>query len=143
MRLAGHVAVMAVAGLLLCTPVWAEDAAVTIVDELGAQQEDELIAVYGDGRLLGTLHVGPAHPFDSFETSVPVGTLEYTLCGQLQRRETDGRLTTRRIDNGGRVPVRPGDKLRAYTLFDILFGLEAPGVLVDVTHGPACDPAVS
>ena len=143
MRAAGRAACVAAAGWLLCVPARAEDATVTITDELGAQQEEEAISVFAGGRLLGMLHVDPGHRVDSFEASLPVGMLEYTLCGRLQRREPDGRLTTHPIDNTGRVPISPGGTLRAYTLFDILFALELPGTPVDVTHGPACDAIIS
>ena len=143
MRAVGRAAVAAAAGWLLCTPARAEDTTVTIVDELGAQQEEEVIAVFSGGRLLGTLHVESSHRSDSFAASLPVGILEYTLCGRLERREADGRLTTHRIDNTGRVQIRPGVTLRAYTLFDTLFGLQAPGISADLTRGPACDPTVS
>ena len=143
MRTAGCAALAAAAGWLLCTPARAEDATVTVVDELGTMQADEIIAVYSGGRLLGTLHVDPEHSFDSFTASLPVGMLDYTLCGRLQRREADGSVTVHRIDNAGRVAVRKGDTLRAFTLSDVLFALEAPGVAIDARPGPACDPTVS
>ena len=142
MRAAGCAA-LAAALCWLCLPARAEEATVTIVDELIAQQEDELIAVYGGGRLLGTLHVDLEHRFDSFETTLPAGTLDYTLCGHLRQRGEDGQVKTYHIDNTGHVPVQPGVTLRAYTLFDVLWALEAPDVLVDARIGPACDPQVS
>lgn len=140
----GRAALVAAAGwLLLCAPARGEDGPVTFSDELGDGQADEVIAVWSDGHLLGTLHVNPDHQTDSFTATLPSGPLTYALCGMLRRRGPDGAITNHPVDNAGRVPVAPGLTLRAMTLGDVLFALEADGVKTEVGNTPACDAAIS
>ncbi len=154
MRRTGRAALVAAAGFFLAGGVRAQDAAVpslrrttvTVVDHLGAGQQDETIAVYFAGVLAGTLHVDTAHPEDSFVATVPLhDKLGFTLCGRLIKREADGSLTPHPIDNGGTLEGYDGASLAALTLGDVLFSLEdeAGHAASTVQRGPACSAAVS
>ena len=146
MRRSRRVALLVAAGWLLAVfpvPVRAQDAGVTFLDELGEGQVDEIIAVWTEGRLLGTLHVSPDHPHDSFTAPVEPGVLSYSLCGILRRRGANGMSSSHVIDNGGRVAVRPGLMLRAMTMGDVVFSLEADGVPSEIGDTQVCPAAIS
>ena len=119
---------------------------VTVIDRLSAGQQEETIAVYIVGRLVGTLHIDADHPDDRFTATIErMVHTPYTLCGQLLKREPDGSVSTHRIDNSGVLGDVAGRTLFANTLGDVLFSLEgsegpATGV---VRPGPACDSVVS
>ena len=121
-------------------------ATVTVSDHLGLGQQEETIAVYFAGVLGGTVHVDAAHPDDSFTATVQdQGTLGFTMCGKLLKREPDGSLSTHPIDNGGTLSGYAGATLDAITLGDVLFTLQdtAGGAQTTVQRGPACTAAVS
>lgn len=146
----GRAALVAAAGLLLIAQAPAAPevrrTTVTVIDHLGSAQAEETIAVYFAGVLIGTLHVDPGHPDDSFIASVPLRPkLGFTLCGKLLKREADSSLSTHPIDNGGTLEGYEGATLAALTLGDVLFTLENeadPGSST-VQQGPACSAAVS
>ena len=153
MRRSGCAALVAAAGLLsgavaaqpTATPTLRRTT-VTVVDQLGVDQQEEVIAVYFAGVLAGTLHVDPAHASDSFTATVPLqAELGFTLCGKLVKREKDGTLSTHPIDNGGVLSDYERASLAAVTLGDVLFTLhdEAERSAATVRAGPACTAAIS
>lgn len=135
--------VAAAAVWLMCASARAQDVHVTILDSLGAGQEDESVAIFSGGRLLGSFRLGPEQPADSFEAVVPGGVLDYALCGHMRRREADGRVSDHLINSGGRVAVRPGDTVRLFTYYDVVFTMQTESEIPDVTPGPVCDAVVS
>ncbi len=146
---AGRVALVAAAGLILAWSAQADSlrrASLTIFDHLSAGQQEETIAVYLGGVLVGTLHVDPAHLDDRIEASVPeVVTLHFALCGRLLRREADGHISAHPIDNGGTLTGYAGGTWAAITLSDVVFTLKEESGRGDsvVTVAPACSAAVS
>lgn len=133
------------AGLLLSMPV-AHSQSVTVQDRLSIGQQEETIAVFFAGRLVGTLHVGPDHATDSFTAPLNAfGIVDYTLCGRLLRRDQDGSISVHPIDNSGRLRTAAGHSLSAFTQGDVLFRLQDDdtGDQGTVTPGPACSAAVS
>ena len=132
------------AGLVGGLPAHALD--ITVADRLSPGQQEETIAVFFSGVLMGTLHVGPGTPSDSFVAPVSVlGSVSYTLCGKLLRREADGSVSSHSIDNGGRLRTAPGHTLDAVTRGDVLFLLQdsETGEEGEITPGPVCSAAVS
>ena len=118
----------------------------TVEDHLGADQQEETIAVYLAGVLAGTLHVDAEHPDDSFVARVPaMATLPFALCGKLLRREADGTVSTHPIDNGGTLTGYEGGIWAAVTLGDVVFTLkdDAGQGLDSPSRNPACSAAVS
>lgn len=149
MARSGRVALVAAAGCLvscLASAQTGQRAVLTVADHLGADQQEETIAVYFAGVLAGTLHVDPSHPDDRFMATVPaMDRLPFTLCGKLVRREADGTTTTHPIDNGGTLAGYEGGVWDATTIGDVLFSLHDETGLGEDTHsaGPACSAAVS
>ena len=154
MRRSGRAALVAAAGVFLAWPAAAQTppgpnlrkTTVTVIDHLGAAQQEETIAVYFAGVLAGTLHVDAAHPDDSFVATVPAQDhLGFTLCGKLLKREAGGAFSTHPIDNGGTLEGYDGATLAALTLGDVLFTLqdEAEHGTSQVHQGPACTAAIS
>ena len=148
MSRAGRAALVAAAGLLLAGSAVAQArrATITVVDHLGAGQQEETIAVYFAGVLAGTLHVDPSHLDDSFVVTVPVlDRLPFALCGKLLRREADGGVSTHPIDNGGTLTGYDGGTWAAMTLGDVVFSLQDDRGQGDsaVSAAPACSAAVS
>lgn len=148
MTRAGRVALVAAAGLLFAGSVAAQTrgATITVIDHLGAGQQEETIAVYFAGVLAGTLHVDASHLDDSFVVTAPVlDRLPFALCGKLLRREANGSVSTHPIDNGGTLTGYDGGTWAAMTLGDVAFTLQDDGGRGDSTlsAAPACNAAVS
>ena len=145
----GRGALVAAAGLLSAGFALAQpprQASLTVADHLGTGQQEETIAVYLAGVLVGTLHVDAGHPDDSFVAKVPaMANLPFTLCGKLLRREPDGSLSTHPIDNGGSLADYSDGVWAATTLGNVLFTLkdESGRGIDSYARGPACSAAVS
>ncbi len=149
MTRAGRVALVAAAGFLLAgvaSAQQADRASLILVDHLSVGQQEETIAVYLAGVLVGTLHVDAEHPDDSFAATVPaMSKLPFALCGKLLRHEQGGSVSTHSIDNGGVITGYQDGTWAAITLGDVLFTLQEESGRGDstVNNAPACNAAVS
>jgi hypothetical protein len=148
MRFAGRAALVAAAGSLLAGSAGAQFRRVhlTLADHLSEGQQEETIAVYLGGVLVGTLHVDAAHPDDSFGTDVPaMEKLPFSLCGKLLKREPDGAMSSHPIDNGGTLTNFADGTWAAITLGDVVFTLQDETGKGTSTFSatPACSAAVS
>ena len=149
MMRAGRVALVAAAGCFLAVSAGAQPvrrARLTLIDHLSGGQQEETIAVYLAGVLVGTLHVDSAHPDDHFDAQVPaMPSLPFALCGKLLRRESDGSISNHAIDNGGTLTDYENGRWAAITLGDVVFTLQEEGGQGDstVSAAPACTAAVS
>ena len=149
MTWAGCVSGAVLAGWLLAGSAPAQpvrQVSLTVIDHLSLGQQEETIAVYLAGVLVGTLHVDASHPDDSFEAHVPpMAALPFALCGRLLRREPGGDVSSHRIDNGGTLTGYEGGRWAAITLGDVAFTLQEDSGRGESTWSPApaCSAAVS
>ncbi|MGK9171206.1 hypothetical protein KXR53_33250 [Inquilinus limosus] len=114
-------------GLLGATPAAAEpkEHRFRIVDELGPDQVEELIAVGIDGRTIGVLHVTKDDPIAELQVKVPARrTLHYELCGFLIVETPEGRRQQRPINHTGTIENANGRELRAFNQNNEIFFLQ-------------------
>ncbi|MFE0754244.1 hypothetical protein ACFW16_09850 [Inquilinus sp. NPDC058860] len=127
MRLWSAAALMLLICLFAVAPAGAgpKDHRFRIVDELGPDQIEELIAVGIDGRTVGVLHVTRDDPIAELQVKVPAGrAVRYELCGFLIVETPEGGRRQHPINHTGTIADADGRELKAFNQNSEIFFLQ-------------------
>jgi hypothetical protein len=95
-------------------PTYAETATFTVETVLGPNQVREVIDIYIDGKLAGSLHINSENPVDSFESPMLTpGRHTYRVVSLTHTNDEKG-LTTHAGTGTGTIDVQEGDLFNVF-----------------------------